>query len=135
MIRVKRAGLHGPPVSFFENFINLNKFKANLYFFFYNLGKTCMCSSDLECPICLESHQNPIVTNCGHIICGRCMMEYMRYRKSCPICRNPLIKNLFMTYSKQFHGTKGQKSRNWMSYCIKRNRVSILLVDRRRRLN
>lgn len=70
-------------------------------------GRACMCSNDHECPICIQMYQNPIVTNCGHVICERCLVG----TKICPVCHNPLIKNLFMAYSKMFQGTKAQNRR------------------------
>lgn len=46
-----------------------------------------------ECPICmdkLESRDNTVLSNCGHLFCTNCYSE-LESRKlvSCPVCANP----------------------------------------------
>ncbi|XP_068082279.1 E3 ubiquitin-protein ligase RNF170 isoform X4 [Anabrus simplex] len=43
------------------------------------------------CPICIETHQWPVETNCGHLFCGLCLHQCYRHQDSfdlpCPLCR------------------------------------------------
>ena len=41
---------------------------------------------DLKCPICLELVYEPVLTNCGHLFCQRCV----RSQTKCPTCRDEL---------------------------------------------
>ena len=41
---------------------------------------------DLKCPICLELVYEPVLTNCGHLFCQRCV----RSQTQCPTCRDKL---------------------------------------------
>ncbi|XP_075037862.1 E3 ubiquitin-protein ligase RNF170-like [Mixophyes fleayi] len=48
--------------------------------------------SDLNCPVCLQTATSPVETNCGHLFCGSCLMEYWKHDPwlgaiSCPLCR------------------------------------------------
>ncbi|ORX42195.1 hypothetical protein BCR36DRAFT_337797 [Piromyces finnis] len=53
----------------------------------------------IECPICLEKASKDTklsVTICGHVFCKTCINEFLKFRKSCPICRkNIKINNIF----------------------------------------
>ena len=47
------------------------------------------------CPICLNSHQLAVETNCGHLYCGNCLRTYIYIESimspvSCPMCRQPV---------------------------------------------
>ena len=41
---------------------------------------------DLKCPICFELAYEPVLTNCGHLFCRRCV----RGERICPTCRSKL---------------------------------------------
>ncbi|KAM5148493.1 E3 ubiquitin-protein ligase RNF170-like [Mantella aurantiaca] len=48
--------------------------------------------SDLNCPVCLQTATSPVETNCGHLFCGSCLIEYWKHDPwmgaiSCPLCR------------------------------------------------
>ncbi|XP_073499838.1 E3 ubiquitin-protein ligase RNF170-like [Phyllobates terribilis] len=48
--------------------------------------------NDLNCPVCLQTATSPVETNCGHLFCGPCLMEYWKHDPwlgaiSCPLCR------------------------------------------------
>ena len=42
-----------------------------------------------ECPICFEEIKKYgfCVTNCSHVFCMNCMVESMKQKRSCPLCR------------------------------------------------
>ena len=42
-----------------------------------------------DCPICMEIIVKPMISNCGHTICGKCCE---RRFKECPICKKKNIK-------------------------------------------
>ncbi|KAK6929810.1 Helicase, C-terminal [Dillenia turbinata] len=52
-----------------------------------------------ECPICLESADDPILTPCAHRMCRECLLSSWRTTTTgfCPICRKLLNKNELIT--------------------------------------
>ncbi|KAH9965022.1 hypothetical protein BGW80DRAFT_1209904 [Lactifluus volemus] len=47
-----------------------------------------------ECPICLDTFRDPVVTPCGHLSCDACIKTHIRasrdlYGATCPTCRAP----------------------------------------------
>ncbi|ESO97584.1 hypothetical protein LOTGIDRAFT_103997 [Lottia gigantea] len=45
---------------------------------------------DLTCQICLQPLVNPLDTKCGHTFCQRCLKNYLKIQKQCPLDRLPL---------------------------------------------
>ncbi|XP_067654902.1 ligand of Numb protein X 2-like isoform X1 [Haliotis asinina] len=45
---------------------------------------------DLMCHICLQPLVNPLDTKCGHTYCSRCLKNYLKIQKQCPVDRLPL---------------------------------------------
>ncbi|CCW60262.1 unnamed protein product [Phytomonas sp. EM1] len=49
---------------------------------------------DFECPICMSTPVAPRITECGHLFCLPCIMQYLSLRKAsnhqrlCPICNS-----------------------------------------------
>ena len=45
------------------------------------------------CPICLEeiNEKNNCTTLCNHKFCLSCMLESLKYKNSCPICREIIV--------------------------------------------
>ncbi|KAK1164240.1 E3 ubiquitin-protein ligase RNF170-like [Acipenser oxyrinchus oxyrinchus] len=48
--------------------------------------------NDSHCPVCLQTATFPVETNCGHLFCAPCLIEYWRHGSwlgaiSCPLCR------------------------------------------------
>ena len=41
----------------------------------------------LNCPLCLNERNETICTPCGHLFCLECLVEWMRVRSECPLCR------------------------------------------------
>ncbi|RAL38812.1 hypothetical protein DM860_013493 [Cuscuta australis] len=52
-----------------------------------------------ECPICLESADDPVLTPCAHRMCRECLLSSWRSPAGgmCPICRRTLNKNELIT--------------------------------------
>ncbi|XP_077189677.1 E3 ubiquitin-protein ligase RNF170-like [Paroedura picta] len=52
--------------------------------------------NDWTCPICLQLTSFPVKTNCGHLYCGSCLIEYWKHGSwlgaiNCPLCRQKVI--------------------------------------------
>lgn len=39
------------------------------------------------CKICLGDLKQPVVTQCGHLFCWKCMFRWWQQEKSCPVCK------------------------------------------------
>ncbi|XP_058466367.1 E3 ubiquitin-protein ligase RNF166-like [Malaya genurostris] len=63
-----------------------------------NRGPATFCfMAERECPICLSDvFEKPVVVNCGHTFCGKCIRLSMIKFKNCPICNQILIRSLFL---------------------------------------
>ncbi|XP_022171585.1 pre-mRNA-splicing factor CWC24-like [Myzus persicae] len=47
--------------------------------------------NDLTCSICFDIFEKPSVLKCNHVFCFKCIHNWMRTNKSCPICRRHTI--------------------------------------------
>ena len=47
-------------------------------------------SSSLDCPICFDAMQHPVILPCKHMFCESCISEWLERERSCPCCRNKL---------------------------------------------
>lgn len=52
------------------------------------------------CPICLElvplqeyNLKQLVQTKCGHVFCEPHILEHLKYKLECPICKTPITKN------------------------------------------
>ncbi|KAL5546718.1 hypothetical protein UlMin_006405 [Ulmus minor] len=46
---------------------------------------------DFDCPICISSPTDAVITRCAHIYCQACILKTLRQTKPCcPLCRRPL---------------------------------------------
>ncbi|XP_049395327.1 DNA repair protein RAD5B-like [Solanum stenotomum] len=54
---------------------------------------------NMECPICLESADDPVLTPCAHRMCRECLLSSWRTPASglCPICRQMIKKHELFT--------------------------------------
>ena len=56
---------------------------------------------DLVCPICQEILNDPLITDCGHLFCGKCLQQGGSRVKNCPVCRQE-----YTSMNDQFHARK-----------------------------
>ncbi|XP_060860162.1 E3 ubiquitin-protein ligase RNF8-like isoform X1 [Metopolophium dirhodum] len=48
--------------------------------------------NDLTCSICFDIFDKPAELNCSHVFCFKCIKNWMRNNKSCPMCRRNTIE-------------------------------------------
>ena len=44
-----------------------------------------------KCTLCLEPMRDPSVTNCGHVFCWECIVDWCREKPECPLCRQECL--------------------------------------------
>eukprot|EP00770_Monocercomonoides_exilis_P012758 MONOS_12702.1-p1 / transcript=MONOS_12702.1 / gene=MONOS_12702 / organism=Monocercomonoides_exilis_PA203 / gene_product=unspecified product / transcript_product=unspecified product / location=Mono_scaffold00721:7722-8565(+) / protein_length=176 / sequence_SO=supercontig / SO=protein_coding / is_pseudo=false len=53
---------------------------------FKNDDKTERNNCSFKCIICFDVPSDPVLTQCGHLYCWNCLMEWLENRKTCPLC-------------------------------------------------
>ena len=48
-------------------------------------------SQQRKCTLCLEPMRDPSVTNCGHVFCWECIVDWCREKPECPLCRQECL--------------------------------------------
>lgn len=58
---------------------------------------------ELNCPVCCDIFNDPVILNCTHSVCKACLQQYWDTKESreCPICRvkstqKELVRNLIL---------------------------------------
>ena len=52
-----------------------------------------------KCPICYDSLNQPVVTQCGHAFCWPCINEWLKRSNVCPVCHGTIdLKHLIPIY-------------------------------------
>jgi len=58
-------------------------------------------TNTFDCNICLETPEEPVVTNCGHLFCWPCIFRWLEVHKdpnsgeslaACPVCKSAVSK-------------------------------------------
>lgn len=49
-----------------------------------------------SCPICKQSLKSPVIANCGHTFCWRCLCMHLEHDTHCPICDKEIEENKFV---------------------------------------
>jgi SWI/SNF-related matrix-associated actin-dependent regulator of chromatin subfamily A3 len=49
-----------------------------------------MIDSQEDCPICLDTLKDPVITKCAHSYCASCIERVIEGQKKCPMCRAEL---------------------------------------------
>lgn len=58
------------------------------------IGGSADSASEMEqqrkCTLCLEPYKDPSVTTCGHVFCWECVMDWVKEKAECPLCRQSI---------------------------------------------
>jgi SWI/SNF-related matrix-associated actin-dependent regulator of chromatin subfamily A3 len=46
-----------------------------------------------ECPVCMDSMKDPVITACAHAFCRQCIERVIETQAKCPMCRAQLTSN------------------------------------------
>jgi SNF2 family DNA or RNA helicase len=70
-----------------------------------------------ECPICLESVEDPVVTPCAHVFCRECINDAIRRSSGtlCPNCRTPLSRSELISVPPPVNRCNFDAETNWRS--------------------
>ena len=80
-----------------------------------------LSSGDEECPICLDSLNQPVITHCAHLYCRPCIESVIRTdsRESakCPMCRGNIDKDKLVEpdATKTHQDTAAVEENKWSS--------------------
>lgn len=44
-----------------------------------------------NCSICMDNVKNPVMLECTHLYCGKCIFQWIKDNKTCPYCRTPIV--------------------------------------------
>ncbi len=47
----------------------------------------------IECPICYDIVEDPVITHCAHFFCNECINSHLTRNNNCPVCREPIKKS------------------------------------------
>ena len=68
--------------------------------------------STKTCSICIDIIENPIILECMHIFCGKCLLSWIAKKSrnytnaNCPECRNVIDSNKLINISKHYEEEK-----------------------------
>lgn len=51
---------------------------------------TALVSTEMECSICLDMMENPVVTPCSHWFCRECITSWLDQKDTCSLCRTKI---------------------------------------------
>lgn len=65
---------------------------------------------DWHCPICSKSIVNPIVTECGHVFCWKCIKDRINTSNECPVCKHIIeIQKIIPVYGQGIEDTESEQ--------------------------
>lgn len=74
-------------VEYFKTTLIQNLYKINLEILQKKINKLSETKGEKEiCNICLERNSD-IITDCNHKSCKKCLFEWLKINKTCPMCR------------------------------------------------
>lgn len=49
--------------------------------------------STKKCILCLENRTDLSSTPCGHLFCWKCILDWIKFKSNCPVCREPIMSS------------------------------------------
>lgn len=63
--------------------------------------------SQEECPVCMESLADPVITHCKHVFCRACISKVIEIQHKCPMCRAELSEDKLVEPAPEYEETDG----------------------------
>ena len=86
------------------------------------------------CPICYEDLQNPtMVSCCQNIYCGKCLIDWLVNKPTCPMCRSQVDKKGLITIDQKkqvkisFEGLEEKDEKEYIEYTEKKSKPDTIL--------
>lgn len=78
-------------IKLFQVFAKISELWGALRFFcrdqYYGSSVSKSELTEMQCPICQEDMENPIVLHCKHVFCEDCITSWFDRHPTCPMCR------------------------------------------------
>ena len=63
--------------------------------------------SQEECPVCMETMKDPVITHCKHVYCRACISKVIDMQRKCPMCRAELSEDKLLEPAPETSGQEG----------------------------
>ncbi|XP_031557289.1 helicase-like transcription factor, partial [Actinia tenebrosa] len=74
---------------------------------------------DEECPVCLDSLVNPVITHCAHVFCRPCIENVIKttdhHQGRCPLCRGDIKTNQLVEVPNEVEECGSADGEKWQS--------------------
>ncbi|BGP51473.1 hypothetical protein JCM10450v2_007415 [Rhodotorula kratochvilovae] len=60
---------------------------------------------ETTCPICADTFEKGVLTNCGHLTCAKCFRAWSSVKRSCALCKQALPAGSYQTVSYRKKGS------------------------------